>query len=588
MANISQPNNQHIYDQKYHKMVNLIHEVEQLYLSKPPIALKKAEQGKEIAQQLNEHTYEAKAWRYIGAINALLGNYDKAIDIAQTTINFIHQHLPEDKEIIPYVYNIAGVSYLRTSQFQAALKALLTASSFKYPPSLAGIYNNLGNVYDEIGDFPNAIKSWETTLKHVGKGPHTQLHTGIIYNIANGYYKQGEAQHAKQNLQSIIDIFEENEDLERNKKVTITTYLHSLRLFGDIYRKEKNYTASLKSLSHAVKIAKKHSIKPQIGELLFHKAITHIEKNEKETGIKILQDALVYTKQYKFEIITHDILKYLNDYYTSIGNTEKALHYLQQLYKIAQQKLEASRGEDFKKIINEREREILLLENKNKEIEKHNAILKQFAYIISHDLREPVRGINGFANLLNKKFKHQLGQTGKEYINFILSETGNINNKLARLLEYTSLKKPDSTEVRSISLQQIVEHQKKQFDSLCQLDIECNAEYLKINPHHAHLLIFELLDNAVKFRKDKYHCRIEIKSESQNDYQHISIKDFGIGIAEKYQQQIFKIFKQIDKQTEGAGVGLAICERIIGLYNGKIWIESVPNEFTKFHISISS
>ena len=97
---------------------------------------------------------------------------------------------------------------------------------------------------------------------------------------------------------------------------------------------------------------------------------------------------------------------------------------------------------------------------------------------------------------------------------------------------------------------------------------------LKMVPTHAERLFYELIDNAVKFRKEGQSCCIKIDSELKNSQQYVTIKDHGIGIAAEHHKRIFKIFSQLDKKTKGVGVGLAICERIVGLYDGEIWVES--------------
>ncbi len=567
---------------EYQEMVCLIEEAKKFYLSAPVIAKEKAESALNLAKQLNDYPNIAVAQLLIVLSYAYSGHYKESISAALENIAFIHQYLPENINILSNTYNVAGAMYMQVGQFQKALNILFTAAAVE-SPYMSDIQNNIGCIYMEVGNSEKAIEAWQTALKYTDKEKDPYRYMATVINIVQIYLRQGANENARQVFNTIIDIVEK---AEHDEKANFNIYIDSLNVFGELCRQEKKYDAALEILNRSLELAQ---AKEMIHGYCFGIntiAKLYFDKHREIDAIEILQEGIQYADIHNIHGVKKSMLEQIIGHYKKTDQHAKAFPYLEQLYEMSQEQMKTSREKDFEAIIDEREREIQVLESKNQEIEKHNTILKQFTHIISHDLREPVRGINGFANLLNKKFKDKLGETGEEYISFILSETGNINNKLARLLEYTSLKKPEKNQIRSLSIHEIIERQKQQFSLIDKLDIIYDDTCLEMEYDHADKLIYELIDNAVKFRKEEQYCRIEISGESKNAYQHIYVKDYGIGIAEKYQQRVFKIFNQLDKQTKGAGVGLAICERIIELYKGRIHIESVAEEFTIFRFSL--
>ncbi len=568
---------------EYEQMVKLIEAAIKVVSLTPAITLKKVEKALEIALRLDDKTHIYKCKHATGAALFHMGQIEKSIEASEDTLEFVRQHFPNNIYYLSRAYSVLGSAHLQLGKYNMALEFLMIALSFQCDKTYPDIYNGLAVVYYKREDKTKALEYWKNGKKYTDKKKKPVKYAYLTYNIAFIYYEMDDFEMARQGFNEVIQLLKKDEKTQVEGIVVSSIYA-----LASIYAREKNYEQAFSLFDDSIELAKNQSLTPLLIDAYYGKAELYFEQGKEQEGSRLLQKTLEYKEQFKSHQHNEKILLHLKKYYAKTDDAAEALKYSEQLYEITKEKLKTSKDKEFQKIINEREKEIQLLERKNQEIEKHNTILKQFTHIISHDLREPVRGINGFANLLNKKFKDKLGETGEEYISFILSETGNINNKLARLLEYTSLKKPEKNQIRSLSIHEIIERQKQQFSLIDKLDIIYDDTCLEMEYDHADKLIYELIDNAVKFRKEEQYCRIEIKNESKNGYQYISVKDYGIGIEKEYHQQIFKFFKQLDKQSEGAGVGLPICERIIGLYNGKIWVESVPRESTTFHMSITA
>lgn len=565
------------------EMVQLIEEAAKLKDSQPATAMQKAKQAGQIAHKTKDYYYLAKSQDIVGISQIFLGNFKDAIQILEENLKFVRQHLPDNIEHLSLAYNGLGLAYLNGGKYQAALNTLLIALSFSYPPLLPSIYDNLGMIYGYIGDYNRALEFGEAGLEKIDKKEEVAIYAQIAYNMAFVLFELGRTQEAKQGFKKVLDLFEQNKE-----RVSRKVHIRSLNMLGEVYRREKNYSASLDTLAYALQLAQSENFTSICCDIETDKAKVYFEQADGASGIACLLSALAYINKGNLHKQKQGTLEQITSYYKKIGKFQEAFHYLEQLHQILEKQYLELRNKNFKKIVTEREKEIQLLEEKNKEIEEHNTILEQFAYVISHDLREPLRGITGFSNLLEKKYGQLLDENGKEYIHFILSETSSINNNLARLLEYTTFKKPKADEIQRIHLAKIISQEQERHTGLpCKLNINCGDIHLKMAPLHARTLFHELIKNAIQFRKKEEDCSVEIYSEFIDGLECIAVKDYGIGIEEQYQKKVFRIFNQLNKlNSKGTGVGLAICQRIINLYNGKIWIESEENDFTILHFTL--
>ncbi len=563
----------------------LLEEIHNLKRSNPSIALEKAQQLLDIATSLKDYSRQIEAKRLCGTCLTYIGKPKKSIATFHEALDLVRQYQPNNNRELAFINNCLGFAYSNSGNNQLAIYHLLRSLSLEDDENVLTVYNNLGLVYFRIGNLPEALVSWEAALLHTQKSndPYKELNTS--YNVALCHFKMGAVTKARQAHLNILKSIQQHEEqglfFDKLKA-------HTLNGLGEIYMEENNFQEALTIFNEALDLAKSKSFRMLICEILNDKASLCFKSEKEEVGIACLHEALDYANQNNLKPKIQRTLNQLVDFYKSKNRLQEAFPHLEQLYQISQEQFTESRDHNFKKIIAEREKEIKLLEEKNKEIKEHNGVLEQFTHIISHDLREPVRGITGFANLLHKKHATSLDENAKEYLNFILSETNAINNNLARLLEYTSFKKPQQREIGKIELVKIVNNIKHQYlDLAFELDISCDDVHLNMKATHATNLFRELIDNAIQFRKKEEDCHIEIKHQLENSQSHISIKDYGIGIAPQYHEKVFRIFNQLNKQrSNGTGVGLAICQRIINLYNGKIWIESEENEFTTLHFTL--
>ena len=224
------------------------------------------------------------------------------------------------------------------------------------------------------------------------------------------------------------------------------------------------------------------------------------------------------------------------------------------------------------------------------EIEKKNRELEQFAYMASHDLQEPLITIGGFVKRFEKKYKGRLDENADKYLHYMAQAIDRMSELIKGLLSYSRL--GNELQTTTIDCNKIVED--LQID-LGKNIIESNATINKGNlpklrayESEFRLLLQNLINNAIKFRKADTDPVISISAVSENNQWKFAIKDNGIGIDPEAHDKIFLIFQRLHprNQFEGHGLGLAHCRKIVELHGGKIWVESQPNKGATFYFTI--
>jgi len=227
----------------------------------------------------------------------------------------------------------------------------------------------------------------------------------------------------------------------------------------------------------------------------------------------------------------------------------------------------------------------------NKKLQVSNQKMEQFAYVASHDLKEPLRTIKSFIELLQKKYGTQLDEHANKYMDFIAGSSERMRILINDLLEYsqtgTKLKLSDinSSELVATILNDISAAIK---DSGAVVTVQ-NLPPIKGYATEMKLLFQNLVVNAIKFRKKEVQPAINISGTDKGAYWQFAVSDNGIGIAPEHQASIFKIFQRLHSKSEyeGSGIGLSHCEKIVDLHDGQIWVESEAGKGSTFYFTIA-
>lgn len=231
-----------------------------------------------------------------------------------------------------------------------------------------------------------------------------------------------------------------------------------------------------------------------------------------------------------------------------------------------------------------------ILEKNLAELKSKNHELEQFVSLASHDLQEPLRTIISFTQLLQRKYKKQVGSLGHEEIAFIIAATKRMKALIGDLLNYAEIGR--ATEVKTIDCNQLVRTVEEDLQRIlgeknALLTIE-PLPTIEVYETEMRQLFQNLILNGLKFQAEGVQPRIRISAKETNEGYQFSVEDNGIGIAPEFQEQIFLIFKRLHTSDiyEGTGIGLASCQKIVELHKGRMWVDSEEGNGSVFHFTI--
>jgi PAS domain S-box-containing protein len=249
-------------------------------------------------------------------------------------------------------------------------------------------------------------------------------------------------------------------------------------------------------------------------------------------------------------------------------------------------------AEELEKRVTLRTQELLTA---NEELMRSNNDLEQFAYVASHDLKEPIRMISSYAMLLGRKYKGALDSDADEYLKYITDGASRMQSLINDLLDYSRIG-TGTTEKRMevVDIADVIEQAKSMLHEKIEINgaqIICENLPDKIPGIESQLIqLFQnLLGNAIKFRSEKTPVII-IRCERDGNYYTFYVEDNGIGFDNKYADRIFVIFQRLHTRDKyaGTGIGLAICKKIIDMHGGRIEASSVPGEGTSFRFTLAA
>ncbi len=222
-------------------------------------------------------------------------------------------------------------------------------------------------------------------------------------------------------------------------------------------------------------------------------------------------------------------------------------------------------------------------------LEKLNNELDAFIYSVSHDLRSPLRRIDGFSRLLLDEYGDKLDTAGFDYINRIRYSSLRLDDLIEDLLKLSRVTRQDlSLEPIELSvLVRIYAKMLQERDPQRKADIRIKPDlYVKGDTALLRIAVENLLDNAWKFTSQKEQALIEFSSTVKEGLPLFFIRDNGAGFDSSYAEKLFKPFQRLhsEKDFPGTGVGLSIVSRIIKRHGGEIWAEGAPGKGAVFYI----
>jgi PAS domain S-box-containing protein len=230
------------------------------------------------------------------------------------------------------------------------------------------------------------------------------------------------------------------------------------------------------------------------------------------------------------------------------------------------------------------------LEVRIAEREQTNAELEAFSYSVSHDLRAPLRAIEGFTDIVLTDFGDQLPAQAIEYLQQSLQATGRMNRLVQDLLNYSRLSRIDF-QPAPVKLANAVDEACAQIDEKLRDRVAVSVDAkLRVSAHLPTLaqILFNLINNGLKFYPEGKTPHVEVRAHRDGENVLVSVRDEGIGIALQHQERIFQVFERLHTADAypGTGIGLAIVKRGITRMGGTVRVESAPGKGSTFHICL--
>jgi light-regulated signal transduction histidine kinase (bacteriophytochrome) len=229
---------------------------------------------------------------------------------------------------------------------------------------------------------------------------------------------------------------------------------------------------------------------------------------------------------------------------------------------------------------------------RTRELESKNRELESFAYSVSHDLRAPLRSIEGFSRALLEDYGARFDEEGQDYLQRVVAGAVRMDRLINDLLAYSRLGRR-GVEYEEVDVGELVAAAAADLGEdvkAAGAHVEIESPLATVPGDRAMLLVLmtNLLENAVKYHRAGVEPRVRVGGEDAGDDVLFTVADNGIGIDMKFQHKVFDIFQRLHGESEypGTGIGLASAKKVVEAHGGRIWFESVVGKGTTFYFAL--
>ncbi len=541
----------------------------------------------QIREEQGDRKGIARSHYQVGGIHFFQGNYHKSIEYYEKCLKIAKEINSEVLELS--CYGAIGGAYSRLGDVDLSLeynmKAYEITIASNRKSGLAYISFNLGDNYQTLGDVDKALKYFNQAHKLYIESNDRWGQIGSNKSIGEIHITKGNNKEGLEYLNKSLEIAQSLGARPRLLDV-YKSFARNLEDMGD-YKKAnwyyKEFLSLKDSLVNEATLQKMSDTKMQYEISSKEKAIQKRDTQLQETYRNFLIVGLLFLLVFLY-------LMYAK-YKTQAKNNELQR---EQNQKIRQQNDQLEEAH----LIQMETNQLLKTQNEqslvqNEKLERKNEELKRFAYIASHDLKEPLRNIGSFATLLKRRFKGQLGSDADEYIDFITTNVSRMYDLLHEVLMYSKLENEEIIH-DWVSINEIVQTVRETLrGKIMEQNVQFKVANLpEVQGHRSHLLqLFQnLVSNSIKYnQKENPLVEVGIKENFEGHDLVYFVKDNGIGIDMEFKERVFEIFKRLHgkDEFEGTGVGLAICKKIVMQNNGDIWVESEIGKGSTFYFTLN-
>ena len=561
-----------------------------------------------------------------------MGNFKLAYNYRLQALQ-IYEEIPDSLGIARSIYEIGNI-YFYQFRFESALeyfvKTLEIAEDIENRTAIYASLGAIGSAYERLNRIEQSL---DYNLKALRLAEEMDYIRGIAYatqNVGSNYFNIGKCTLALEYLNKSWELKRELGDKWGE--------IESLRAIGNVYVDLDKFSISINYFKQALSIAQSIGSRPRIIEVYesmgeayrkngdinnaykYQTAYLNLKdsllnentlqemnqakidyemyKKEREIGLLKKENELLQTQQ---EIRFYQNASLMGIAFFTIFTIALFLYYrkLRQYNEILKNKNEQiqQQNQELENINYQQIQLNKLLANKNEQIqeqnqqlENSNLELRQFAYIASHDLKEPLRTISSYTSLLDRRYKKDLDQDAQEFMGFVTDAVKRMYALLDDLLAYSRVGSQHQSK-NWINTKEVVDTVVGILQpTIHQKNAKIHIHFLptvKASQVQMQQLFQNLISNALKFQTHS-NPEVWIDCKKKGKLYTFSIKDNGIGIDPDYQQKIFEMFRRLHtkEEYEGTGIGLATCRKIVEQHGGQIWGESEIGKGSTFFFTL--
>ena len=552
----------------------------------------------EKAKQANSIKYLGSAYGIKGYVYYGLNELKLAIDNFEKSLSFYSKNSEKFFSEIKQTNNSLGILYKDIGELKKALEVLTVSVNIseKHGISNSIALNNIATIYFTQENYKKALEYYQQAIEVEEANPKSNRRTIIQYliNIASLYIKISNLEEADKIYSKTFQYCEENNEME--------FLVQSLKGLAILYLEKEDYTNSETYLSRAINLSKEINYGVHLVDLSLYLAEV-FEKTERSIlQLNSLKYALTVAQE---SHKSKEMLVYenLHDFYYVNGDIKEAYEVLKTMYKLNKQNFLKEKEENLlemqekfesaqkDKLIKQEKEFSDTLKEKNQKLAELNDDLAQFNHGVSHDLKEPIRLVRGRITYLQSIAANKLDLQEQGSLEIAQEGAERMEKMLEDLHSFSTLG-GDLKDAKDIDLNEAL--------AIVEADLQ-----MRIRENEATLIVDELpvvrgyksmyvqlfqnlVNNALKFRREGVLPVIKIEYQPNEDWHVIHVQDNGVGIKQDDISQVFKLFKRL-KETEfreGSGVGLSIVQKIIKKMQGEISLASVHGSGTTFIIKL--
>ncbi|MCB0519314.1 MAG: tetratricopeptide repeat protein [Lewinellaceae bacterium] len=570
-----------------------------------------AKEGLDILKHRNENrlgSLWSEIYLQLSQVYIKKQDYTRSLEMSQSLLGLSRAAGDIEKEILA-LRNIAVVCGVKSNYkigMQFFLEALDKCEAIGYRELFVQIQVNIGTLYAHLYNYDEAINRYRSVLDEHGDLLEDRTKVVIYNNLGNIFISTDQPETA-------LEFFEKANVLAEEFKFE-EMIAYTFAQMGRAKFQLHCFSAAIQDTrfaeEHFQRLGDVNGLQINLlnqGNLAFH-------KKKYDEAIELTLKAVETARTMKDDAAEIRGFKLLSTVFKAKGQFEKALEYQERYAEIQEEYAKVQRNRQFldmeirhtikekqkeiEQLTNDNEYKALLLQKsdqisrQNEELRQANEELKQFAYIASHDLKEPLRMISSFTQIIQRTTDSYLDDKQREYFSYVTEGVDRMNTLLDGLLKYATIGNHQQ-EFEQVNLNEVL--------AICQSNLQ-----VRINETGATLIVDHLpavkgtsqlltqlfqnlLTNSLKFKKADVKPVIRVGAAESEDEHIIFVQDNGIGISHQYREKVFEIFHRLHTQAayEGTGIGLAICQKIVKRLDGRIWVESKEGEGATFYVAFS-